>query len=75
MKLECDFCKKQTVNLETIILYNNAINYCEECSKKAFDLNREYKQELLYQNVMFDIYMKNKEKELIKKYIAKSTKI
>jgi hypothetical protein len=24
---------------------------------------------------MFDIYMKNKEKELIKKYIAKSTKI
>lgn len=69
MNLECNFCKKQTVNLETTILYKNEINYCEECSKRAFDLIKEYKQELMYQNTMFDIHMKDKEKQLMKKYI------
>ena len=65
-KLQCDICKKKTVNLDTIILYNKPITYCDECEEKVLKSKLQFKREVNYQNTLLDINLKNAEKRLIK---------
>ena len=65
-KLQCDICKKRTVNLDTIILYNKTITYCDECEEKVLKSKLQFKREVNYQNTLLDINLKNAEKRLIK---------
>lgn len=65
-KLQCDICKKRTVNLDTIILYNKPITYCDECEEKVLKSKLQFKREVNYQNTLLDINLKNAEKRLIK---------
>lgn len=65
-KLQCDICKKETVNLDTIILYNKTITYCDECEEKVLKSKLQFKREVNYQNTLLDINLKNAEKRLIK---------
>lgn len=65
-KLQCDICKKETVNLDTIILYNKTITYCDKCEEKVLKVKLQFKREVNYQNTLLDINLKNAEKRLIK---------
>lgn len=65
-KLQCDICKKRTVNLDTIILYNKTITYCDKCEEKVLKAKLQFKREVNYQNTLLDINLKNAEKRLIK---------
>lgn len=65
-KLQCDICKKETVNLDTIILYNKTITYCDKCEEKVLKAKLQFKREVNYQNTLLDINLKNAEKRLIK---------
>lgn len=65
-KLQCDICKKETVNLDTIILYNKTITYCDKCEEKILKAKLQFKREVNYQNTLLDINLKNAEKRLIK---------
>lgn len=65
-KLQCDICKKETVNLDTIILYNKTITYCDKCEEKVLKSKLQFKREVNYQNTLLDINLKNAEKRLIK---------
>lgn len=65
-KLQCDICKKRTVNLDTIILYNKPITYCDKCEEKVLKSKLQFKREVNYQNTLLDINLKNAEKRLIK---------
>jgi NAD-dependent SIR2 family protein deacetylase len=65
-KLQCDICKKRTVNLDTIILYNKTITYCDKCEEKVLKSKLQFKREVNYQNTLLDINLKNAEKRLIK---------
>ena len=65
-KLQCDICKKETVNLDTIILYNKTITYCDKCEEKVLEAKLQFKREVNYQNTLLDINLKNAEKRLIK---------
>ena len=65
-KLQCDICKKRTVNLDTIILYNKTITYCDKCEEKVLKSKLQFKREVDYQNTLLDINLKNAEKRLIK---------
>lgn len=65
-KLQCDICKKRTVNLDTIILYNKTITYCDKCEEKVLKAKLLFKREVNYQNILLDINLKNAEKRLIK---------
>lgn len=66
IKFQCDICKKETIKLETIVLYKKTINYCDKCMKKAYKLKCDVQKELNYKNFMFDNYMTHKEKEILK---------
>ena len=65
-KLQCDICKKETVNLDTIILYNKTITYCDKCEEKVLKAKLQFKREVNYQNTLLDINLKNAENRLIK---------
>lgn len=65
-KLQCDICKRETVNLDTIILYNKTITYCDKCEEKVLKSKLQFKREVNYQNTLLDINLKNAEKRLIK---------
>lgn len=65
-KLQCDICKKKTVNLDTIILYNKTITYCDKCEEKVLKAKLQFKREVNYQNTLLDINLKNTEKRLMK---------
>lgn len=66
IKLKCDICNKETVNLDTMVFYNKTITYCDKCESKVLNAKLKFKREINYQNTMFDIGLKNAEKKLIK---------
>lgn len=71
MNLICDFCGKESINTDTIILYNKKITYCEYCEGKAIQIKNEFKNILQEENKGFDAIMKAKENNLLKKYKLK----
>ena len=66
VKTKCDICNKETINLDTVVFYDKTITYCDECENKVIKAKLDFKKDIKYQNVLFDIMLKNKEKKLIK---------
>lgn len=74
-EIKCDICNKKTVNLETIILYNKSITYCDKCEKKVLNAKLKFKREVNYQNTLLDINLKNAEKKIVKELKNSERKI
>ena len=63
---KCDFCKKEVSYLNTVVLYNTAIDFCEKCRKKAEKIIADFEKEIDYENTMKEIALRNKEKKYLK---------
>jgi len=68
---KCDICGKQTNKLDSIVLYKKGIDYCKDCKKEVTKLQKDYKKEIDYENVIFDFRLREKETKMIKEVITK----
>ena len=66
--IKCDLCNKKYNHINSLVLYSREIDYCDKCLKKIEKIQEEFKREIKYQEVFFDSALRNKEKQLIKKY-------
>ena len=41
--MKCDLCKRETKNIDTMILYSKGLNYCENCKKQAKQIRASMK--------------------------------
>lgn len=75
---KCDICLKEVNYLNTIVLYKQPIEYCNECRKKVEEAVQEFKKEIDYENTMLDNSLKKKENKYInnlQKSLDKKTKL
>ena len=66
--IKCDLCNKEYNHINSLVLYSKKIDYCDKCIKKIEKIRAEFNREIKYQETLFDISLKTKEKQLIKKY-------
>ena len=67
-KLKCDLCGNDDRNLNTLFLYREKVDFCNnvKCKKKAYELEKQFRREVNYENKMFDYALRHKEKKLLK---------
>lgn len=68
IKIKCDICGKEDLNVNTLFLYRKKIDFCNslKCKKKILKIQKEFEREIKYQNTLFDCYLRSKEKQLLK---------
>lgn len=62
---KCDLCKKETLHLDTMILYKRGFDYCNECKEKAEEIKQRYKRKIEYEYCMLDSKLKLIEKQYL----------
>lgn len=69
IKVKCDICGKEDLDINTLILMRKKIDYCNNmrCMKKVKEIRKELEKELESQKEMLYAALKRKEKELLKK--------
>ena len=68
IKIKCDICGKEDLNINTLILYKRKIDYCSDirCTDKIDKIKKELEKEVKLQNIYFKSALKEKEKQLMK---------
>lgn len=68
----CDICKKNTVNLKSIVLHKKSIDYCPECERKAENIKSRFEKIIKQENVQYESRLRNAEQNFyyneLKKY-------
>ena len=66
----CDFCKKPSDNIQTIILYTKSLDYCNEseCKEKAKQIKRAMKHSIKYYQSEADRDIREAEINIIRRY-------
>ena len=69
IKVKCDICGKEELDINTLILIKKKIDYCnnKKCIGQAIKIRKELEKEREMQENMFMSALRNKEKELMKK--------
>jgi len=69
IKVKCDICGKEDLNINTLVLIRKKIDYCNnrKCIRQAIKIRKELEKEKETQENMFMSALRNKEKELMKK--------
>lgn len=62
---KCDICGKEFHELETIVLYSQRIDYCEDCKSKATKMKQAMKNSIKYYNNEADRQIREAEKNII----------
>ena len=70
--LRCDFCKRNTTNLKSIILHKKSIDYCPECAKKAEKIKNDFENIIKQENAQYSSRLRKAEQNFyyneLKKY-------
>ena len=68
IKVKCDICGKEDIDINTLVLVRKKIDYCNDhkCIRKALKIRKELEKELEAQKNMLFSALKEKEKELLK---------
>ena len=69
IKVKCDICGKDDLNINSLILINKKIDYCNDpkCIRKVTKIKEELKRELEAQKNMLYAVMRRKQNQLLKK--------
>ena len=62
---KCDICGKESHELETIVLYSQRIDYCENCKSKVTKMKQTMKNSIKYYNEEADRQIRIAEKNII----------
>lgn len=63
--MKCDFCKRKSNKLDTLILYTKSLDYCPYCKEEAEKIKKKLKWTIDY----YDRYSTNRIKEVEKRLL------
>lgn len=63
----CDFCKKPSDNIQSIVLYTKRIDYCENCKNKARNIKRSIKNSIKFYEAEADKKIREAENNILRR--------
>ena len=71
---KCDLCKKEVRRIESLILYKQAIDYCEECRVKAKVIRNSMKNSIDFYKEEANKNIEQAEENILDRYVRYRTK-
>lgn len=71
VKFICDLCGKETNELNTIVIYKKAFQYCKNCNKRAFIIKQAFKREKQEEYLKYEERLKKIEEDFFNKGISR----
>lgn len=71
---KCDLCNKEVSKIESLILYKQKVDYCEECIQKAKVIRKAMQHSIDFYKAEANKDIEEAEKNILEKYVRHNTK-